>query len=441
MPAIPTSRSKRADSVTNRSSSATPIPRWIRGPRAPGDPDLLRTYGGVLPGMTPVVPMDGDHWPWRRHLAHRGYDVPENTSALFAPGHDDRAPGQAISAAATAYPTQDNVAGFLTDKVIEHLSATGQEPWFVHLSYLTPHPPFIASAPYNAMYDPDAVPPPVRASTPEEEARQHPYLAWHLHHQRDAGIAYDHCPRNNLALSDRDIRQARANYYAMMSEVDAQIGRLLEILRASGADERTLVVFASDHGEHLGDHWLFSKFCYFDQAFHVPLIVRDPRSEASGGRGRQVSAFTENVDVMPTILEALGLEVPPQCDGESLAPFLAGETPAHWRREAHFEFDFRDVLNEPGAEALGLTLDQCTLYALRGERYKYVHFTALPSLFFDLEDDPAEFVDRARDPGYRERVLEYAQKMLSWRMNHDERLLANTRLTPRGVVEKRARRA
>ena len=75
--------------------------------RAPGDPDLLRTYGGVLPGMTPVVPMDDDHWPWRRHLARRGYAAPENTAALFAPGHDDRAPGQVISAAASAYPVED----------------------------------------------------------------------------------------------------------------------------------------------------------------------------------------------------------------------------------------------------------------------------------------------------------------------------------------------
>ena len=98
------------------------------------------------------------------------------------------------------------------------------------------------------------------------------------------------------------------------------------------------------------------------------------------------------------------------------------------------------MLDEPGAETLGLTPDQCTLYAWRGERYKYVHFTAMPPLLFDLQEDPAEFVDRAGDPNYRERVLEYAQKMLSWRMNHDERLLANARLTPKGVVEQRPRR-
>ena len=407
--------------------------------RAPGDP-ALRTYAGVLPGMTPVVPMDDDHWPWRRHLARRGYDVPENPALLFAPGHDDRVPGQAIGAAAMPWPAEDGPVGFLTDEVIAYLSTRGPEPWFVHVSYLAPHPPFIASAPWNAMYDPDDVPPPVRAPTPEEEARQHPYLAWHLRNQRGSGIAFDHDARDNLALDERDIRQARANYYAMMSEVDAHIGRLLEFLRASGEDERTLVVFASDHGEHLGDHWQFSKYSYFDQTFHVPLIVRDPRPGATPGRGRQVDAFTENVDVIPTILEAVGLEVPHQCDGESLAPFVAGDTPMDWRTEAHFALDFRDALEIPGSETLGLTPDQCAVQALRGERYKYVHFTAMPALLFDLEDDPAELVDRAGDPRYRERTLEHAQKLLSWRMNHDERLLANVRLTPDGVVERRPRR-
>ena len=409
--------------------------------RPPGDPDLLRTYGGVLPGMTPVVPMDDDHRPWRRHLARRGYEVPEDAAAVFAPERDNRRPGQAISAAPMRWPAADGPVGFLTDAVIEYLRTKGPEPWFVHVSYRAPHPPFIASTPFNSMYGPDGVPPPVRAPTPEEEASQHPYLAWHLYHQRGSGVAWDHDPRDNLKLGDREIRQARANYYAMMSEVDAQIGRLLESLHASGEDECTLVVFASDHGEHLGDHWQFSKLSYFDQSFHVPLIVRDPRPRAAPGRGRRVSVFTENVDVTPTILEAIGAEVPHQCDGESLAPLIAGDTPARWRREAHFEFDFRDVLELPGSEALGLTPDQCTLSALRGERYKYVHFTAMPALFFDLRDDPSEFVDRTGDPKYRDVVLEHAQKMLSWRMNHNERLLANMRLTPNGVVEHRALRS
>ena len=87
-----------------------------------------------------------------------------------------------------------------------------------------------------------------------------------------------------------------------------------------GELDRTLVVFTADHGEMLGDHWMLGKAGFFPQAFHVPLVIRQPNSE----RGRRVTAFTEHVDLMPTVLESLGLRVPRQCDGHSLSHFLPG---------------------------------------------------------------------------------------------------------------------
>ena len=94
----------------------------------------------------------------------------------------------------------------------------------------------------------------------------------------------------------------------MMTEVDAQLGRLFDGLRERGAWDDTLVVLTSDHGEQLGDHWLTEKLGWFDQSYHVPLIVRDPRRESDATRGAVVDdRFTENVDVMPTILEWLGV--------------------------------------------------------------------------------------------------------------------------------------
>ena len=74
----------------------------------------------------------------------------------------------------------------------------------------------------------------------------------------------------------------------------------------------------------MGDHWLIGKCGYFDGSYHIPLIVRDPRPQADSERGAVVSSFTENVDIMPTMLEAIGAEIPVQCDGASLAPFLEG---------------------------------------------------------------------------------------------------------------------
>ena len=157
-------------------------------------------------------------------------------------------------------------------------------------------------------------------------------------------------------------------------------------------------------------------------------------------RGRRVSAFTENVDVMPTIPMPSARRCRTSATGSRWCPSSQATRPRSGAARRTSSSIFRDVLETPGSEALELAPDQCTLYALRGERYKYVHFTAMPALFFDLQDDPAEMVDRSRDPHSRDRVLEHAQRLLSWRMNHDERLLANVRLTPHGVVERRPRR-
>jgi arylsulfatase A-like enzyme len=411
-------------------------------PRAhhPGDP-VIAGYEGLLPGMTPIVMLKDDQMAWLADLKAKGYDIPPGKHEVFRPQRDY--PGAAERGptyAPARYRAADSNTAFLTDEAIKYISVRGTHPWFVHLSYLASHPPFVVPVPYHDRYDPAEVPSPVRAATAEEEARQHPWLAYYLANQQGTGFTVGATAMDHLLLSERDLRQLRATYYAMMTEVDDQIGRLLGYLRENGEYDDTLVVFTSDHGELLGDHWMLAKYGYFDQAFHIPLILRDPTSSADPGRGRAIEAFTENVDVMPSILEWLGVEVPPQCDGLSLLPFCRGETPADWRREAHWEYDFRDVVGQHPERGLGLASDQCTLGVIRGPRYKYVHFTALPPLFFDLEEDPWEFRDLAREPAAQPLVLEYAQKMLSWRMNHDERVLTNLRLTPEGVAERKGPR-
>jgi arylsulfatase A-like enzyme len=233
----------------------------------------------------------------------------------------------------------------------------------------------------------------------------------------------------------------KAVYYGLMTEVDDALGRVFQFLKDSGRWDDTLIVFTSDHGEQMGDHWLLGKCGYFDASYRIPLIVRDPRGSADRGRGTVVRAFTENVDIMPTMLEAIGAAVPLQCDGLSLAPFLEGRgAPSHWRTEAHWEYDFRDPADDRAEQRLALTLHQCTLNVIRDDRFKYVHFTKLPPLLFDLRNDPGEFTDRARDPDYLPVMLEYAQKLLSWRMNHDEQILTHISLTHEGPVARAAPR-
>ena len=211
-----------------------------------------------------------------------------------------------------------------------------------------------------------------------------------------------------------------------MTEVDHNLGRLFAALKASGAWHDTLIVFTSDHGEQMGDHWLIGKLGYFDQSYAVPLVVFNPTPAADAARGARLDGFTENVDIMPTLLQWLGVDVPAQCDGRSLLSATEnGCLPLSWRTEAHWEFDFS---RSPGSPPT-MPRELCKLNVLRGATFKYVYFPnadLLPPVFFDLAEDPGENANLADDASRRGDVLEAAQKLLSWRMAHDDRGLTAT---------------
>lgn len=388
------------------------------------DSPWLHTYEGPLPGIRPVCMFGTWPTPWVEYLKANGYETPEDIR--FAYGH--RADGPDYEDGAPhpkplIYPQTDDDTAFLVNRLIDYIGAA-TTPFVAHLSLLRPHPPFVAPEPWNAMYDPADVPGFSRKTTPDEEGKQHPWLADQLGKRLYRATA-----------NEKRLRRLKAVYYGLMSRVDAEIGRLIAYLKASGRWDNTLIIFTSDHGEQMGDHWLIGKCGYFDASYQIPLIIRDPRQRADKGRGRIVESFTENIDIMPTMLTALGLETPVQCDGKSLGAFLEGKpAPASWRTEAHWEYDFRDPTDDESERALGLTLHQCTMNVIRDEKWKYVHFTKLPPLLFDLENDPGEFINRANDPECLPVVLEYAQKMLSWRMNHDEQTLTHISLTDDGPV-------
>jgi arylsulfatase A-like enzyme len=381
-----------------------------------GDP-RLRTYEGVYESFEEGLVLREDSRPWLAHLEQR-------LGGTFTLGD---VYGGSLGAPAP-YPAALSETAFLTDAAISFLDRLDEAaPWFVHVSYLRPHPPLVAAAPWHALHHPDDVPPPVRAPSREEEARLHPWLAAKLAQPLDGGWW-----GKPASLEEGEIRLARAVYYGLIAEVDHHVGRLLDAVGARGDGERTLIVFTADHGEMLGDHWLLGKEGFFRHAFHVPLIVRDPSPAAP--RGRVVERFTEQIDLVPTVLERLGLPVPLQCDGRSLVPLLRGEEPAEWRAAAHYEHDFRDLEALAFERALGLPSDRCQLAVRHGERFVYVHFNGLPPLCFDLAADPHQFASIAADPERAPEVLEQAQAMLSWRMDMAERRLTGCKLTAAGPI-------
>lgn len=411
-------------------TDTSPDPRG----RHANDPALTAYDEGVMPGFRAPLHLPEDMGEWVAELISRGYDFPNGRDDVFRPKKgfvkpDDRG----FRYIPTEFPAEESETAYLTDRFLKWLLVREQKPWFAHFVFFRPHPPIIAPAPYNDAVHPADVTFPARASTPEIESRQHPMLAYELDRLNRAG-AYDEHSINNLITADElEIRQTRATYYGLVNEVDHHVGRIIEHLKATGQYDRTLIVLTSDHGEMLGDHYVWGKEIYFDPSFHLPLIIRDPSSQADATRGQQLDALTQAVDVMPTILDWIGLPIPRACDGASLMPLLRGTESEGTREVVYFEHDFRDVRDQRPETRLGLSSDQCCYAVVRDRKYKYVHFAALPPLLFDIEADPHETTNLAEDPAYTAIMLQYARKMLDWRLTSADRTMTNMNLGEGGL--------
>ena len=408
-------------------TTTTPDPRVT----AQADP-RFRSLGGLMHGWHPMGSWEPDKIAYFNWLRTRGFEPPQPPEDIWRP-LDGTSTGATTSASTVPQDLSDTA--WATECALSYLQGAEGKQWFLHLGYYRPHPPFIAPAPYNTWYDPADVPAPIRTSSPAIEQEQHPLLAHYLSTIKQAsffrtgeGLGSD--------MSEDQVRIMRAAYYGLISEVDDHLGRVFAYLKATGQYENTLIIFTCDHGEQLGDHHLLGKIGYFDESFHIPLVIRDPSPEAASNYGRIVDQYTETIDVMPTVLDWVGTAVPRACDGRSLRPFLRGEPPEAWRTAVHYEFDFRTSFGNVGQQVLNLHMDQCSLAVLQDTRYKYVHFDALPPLFFDLEADPGQFRNLATDPAYASRMLEYAQKMLSWRLHHADRTLTGYSASPHGLVDR-----
>ena len=369
-------------------------PRDADGP----DDPRLSYYTGILPGFDAVLDIPDDHAPWLAWLASLGYDVAPGAYPLLAQEH--------------TRPEEHSVSAFLTDHAIDWLRRQ-DGPWFAHLSYLRPHPPYSAAGEWGRAYDPADMPPPIAPA----DVRT-PF------HEMALTIPNAAAPTDPAAVA-----RMRAQYFGMISHVDHQLGRLWAELRALGMWDDTVVVVTADHGEMLGDHGLKEKLGYWEQSYSIPCIVRDPAHP--GAHGTVVDRFTENVDVMPTICEAIGLPVPAQCDGYPLTPFLRGEEPPWWRDAAHWEYDWRGYLVRmvPTEWPWQRTLERQHLAVLRDGTHAYVQFGDGTSVCFDLAADPT-WRTVVTDPAT---ILPLAQAMLAWRSQHADRLHADFLVEDGGI--------
>jgi len=394
----------------------------------------LTSYEGVMPGFKELLVMQWDtSYPWVASLIAKGYSLPAFDHAhLYHPVSPESARPAAITDPAP-YRAEDSDTAFLTDQAIAALSLRQREPWCAHVNYIRPHPPFVAPAPYNAMYVRDALPKPVAAPSVSDERAVHPIIdATFAKPDRPSLVTGFDLPWD--AMTADQVQDVRAVYLGLVTEVDAAIGRLVESLKTSGQYDDTLIVVTADHGEMLGDHWLWEKTCFYDPAFHVPLIILDPRRRETAGQ--VVETFTESIDIAPTLLDWLGKEAPLGFDGRSLLPFLDGRSPESWRDHVFAELDLGDP-ERPTCyqEHLGLSMNRCNLSILREKRLKYVHVNGdLPPLLFDMIDDPGETRNLAGDPAYAPEILRLARRMIDHRMTHADHRLSRLKLTDQGVI-------
>jgi arylsulfatase A-like enzyme len=300
-------------------------------------------------------------------------------------------------------PDELSETAYMTDRAIDFIRRAGDERWCLHLSYIKPHWPYVVSSPYNDMVNAKDLSEPNRST--EERDNSHPVL----------NAFWD--SRIGRTFSRADVRAAVVPaYLGLVQQLDHHLGRLFAELDRLGRSDDTLIVFTSDHGDYLGDHWMGDKYWLHDEIVKVPMIVVDPRAEADATRGSASTTLVEAIDLAPTFIEALGgdpADFALWLEGESLCPVLRGEQRDSTADIAICETDYAYVeLDLPSSPAFGRRRQRATM--LRTERFKYILDETGPNLLYDLEADPNEHVDRSGDPALSAIQAELHDRLFEW---------------------------
>ncbi|EAQ43397.1 phosphonate monoester hydrolase, putative [Roseobacter sp. MED193] len=406
-----------------------------RDPRVhhPMDP-AIRTYEQHMEGFQEMLEMRLEmSYPWRADLLAKGYKFDDYWDL-----HKPVSPtgGAARLNDPALYTAQDSDTAFLTDRFLATLPAYSDQSWFAHLTYIRPHPPLVAPAPYNAMYDPAKLPPPLRHDRVADECAIHPFFGPTTQAYTPASTVLSF---PDLEPTDENIQTLRALYLGLASEVDTHIGRVMQFLRDSEQEDNTLVVLSADHGEMLGDRHSWGKFTTYDAAYKTPLIIRMPGNAARAGS--VVQDITESIDLTPTILDWVGQAVPNSMDGASLVPLLRSEPPANWRQYSYSELDFGDPeVPTIWQNMLGTSVAESNLAILRDGRFTLVEFAAnLPPLLFDHKG-AGEMENVAQDPQRQGDLMRLTRQMLRHRMRYADQTLSLHSITAQGPRQQKRQR-
>ena len=271
------------------------------------------------------------------------------------------------------------------DFLREHDRSNDDRPFFAYGAFMAPHDPRTAPGEYHAMYDPGPV------ELPRNVFEEHPFDNGHIHGRDE-----------DLASHPRDVDEVRrhiADYYAMITHLDAQVGRVLETLSQLGQRDNTIVIFTADHGLAVGQHGLMGKQNVYDHSVRIPLVFRGPGIP----EGTTRDAFTYHQDLYPTIAALAGMSAPDSLDGDSLSSVIKDDAAGH-----------RDTAFTAFGE---------TQRAVSTDRYKLIENfpdAERRTQLFDLHNDPTETTNLADDSAHRDDIERLRKRLDTWRETVDD---------------------
>ncbi|PQM63891.1 MAG: phosphonate monoester hydrolase [Rhodobacteraceae bacterium] len=384
-------------------------------------------------GLHPKSPYDPNP-PYNDFLRGKGYNVENPWDDHANSGLNDdgeRLSGWLLKNSDLPADIEEQLSEtpYMTQRAIDFMKHAGDQPWLCHLSYIKPHWPYIVPAPYHNMYSKEHILPAVRSE--QEKETNHPVYGAYLKSRICQTFARD------------DVRErVIPAYMGLIKQIDDQLGVLFNWMKGAKLFDNTMIVFTSDHGDYLGDHWMGEKDLFHDQSVKVPLIIYDPRKEAKNFQGRESNHLVECIDLAPTFLDFFNIKEKPHIlEGRGLKEILhSNEDPSDWREYAISEYDYS---TRQARHIIGNKPDEAQLFMIRDSRWKYIFAEGFRPMLFDLEVDPKELHDlgeseqeihlKAKKRLY-DALFEWARKHHSRTTVTNEEIEKRTGKEPPGVI-------
>lgn len=355
-------------------------------------------------GIDYDVQLENDYFKAKTEEQGRGYLAKESLEIIkeydnwYQKNRNGKGDGRGPAFESPDVPDNAYHDGKMTDMAIDKLAElkTDDKPFFMAVGYKKPHLPFNAPQKYWDLYAADEIDEADNTFMPENASKYFNYNYGELRNY--AGI-----PKGGEAFSDELNKNLKHGYYACVSYIDAQIGRLLEGLKANGLDENTIVILWGDHGWKLGEHGMWCKHTQFKIDNHVPLLLKVPGQKSAG---LKTNALVEFVDIYPSLCELAGLELPAHLQGKSFVPLLDNPE-KDWKEGAISIWPVGRT--NPDKLIMG--------YAIQTERYRYTEWIheksgeVLARDLFDHDIDPDENKNISNMPE-NEELMKQLSKLL-----------------------------